>query len=447
MSREPFVSHAQHGEDVVLWRALGSHERVNYVNVGGSDPTHGSPTRALYDRGWRGVNIEAQPDRLDALKEGRPEDINILMAAGDTDGQEIVGIPDSSQGAVLERSATVEGVNTANPETVEVRRLASVFHDLGLEQVDLLLIDGSGTEAGVVRGLLAGEVRPSVCLVRGVGPGLDRRAGAEAVALLVEAGYHHCMFDGLNHFLTTDEKLGASLSVPANPFDGFVTDVVDRLSRERESLTASLAALARENLALRRGAEMNVGLIPQVRPPRSVDPSTLNESATRAKRRRATMERILAGSREEPLAIPPRVEVPWIVQLHSGAPTPKDVVDLLYHGVLGRAPDPGGLTAWTARVENGDSLFDLASEMAASDEACARPAVEQAMLQADLRTWERLLVADALGLGAWHALGGKRAANASQRIFVDALFEVAMQRSPRPRERAREVDKLGRVSQ
>src|SRR5690606_19993269 len=105
---------------------------------------------------------------------------------------------------------------------VPVRRLDTLLPEIGLEDVDVLKVDVEGAEPAVIRGL--GTLRPRVCVVEGVAPGIGRAAGDEAVAALVERGYRHCMFDGLNHYLTTDPALVDALSSPASPVDDYVTD-------------------------------------------------------------------------------------------------------------------------------------------------------------------------------------------------------------------------------
>ncbi|HUX70817.1 MAG TPA: FkbM family methyltransferase, partial [Cellulomonadaceae bacterium] len=91
---EPFVSYAQNGEDVILWRTLGNRGSCVYVDVGAFHPTYDSVTRALYERGWRGVNIEPQPDRLAAFEAERPEDVNLSLAIGDEDGTALLSLSD-----------------------------------------------------------------------------------------------------------------------------------------------------------------------------------------------------------------------------------------------------------------------------------------------------------------------------------------------------------------
>ena len=255
MSDGQFVSYAQHGEDVVLWRALGPRTDVFYVDVGAYHPIHDSVTHALYERGWRGINIEPQAGRIAAFQEDRPEDVNLAVALGDSDGTAQLTVPDNPGWAsVLEPAVT--GADPTRSAVIEVplRRLATVLAEQAVDHVDVLKVDVEGAEPAVVRGMLAGPVRPTVCVIEGVAPGLGRSAGDEAVALLVEAGYTHCLFDGLNHYLTTDAELVDGLSLPANPVDEYVTDLVERLLRERLNQTESISALAAENLALREAA-------------------------------------------------------------------------------------------------------------------------------------------------------------------------------------------------
>ena len=53
-----FVSYAQNFEDVMLWRALREVTHGFYIDVGAADPDSDSVTRAFYDRGWSGINVE-----------------------------------------------------------------------------------------------------------------------------------------------------------------------------------------------------------------------------------------------------------------------------------------------------------------------------------------------------------------------------------------------------
>jgi hypothetical protein len=55
------ISYAQNREDILLWRALRDLSGGFYIDVGAEDPTQNSVTRAFYERGWHGINVEPVP--------------------------------------------------------------------------------------------------------------------------------------------------------------------------------------------------------------------------------------------------------------------------------------------------------------------------------------------------------------------------------------------------
>lgn len=500
MSPEPrFVSYAQHGEDVVLWRALGDRHGVFYVDVGAFHPSHDSVTRALYERGWRGVNIEPQPDRLKAFEKERPEDVNLQLAIGDDDGETVLNLPDNPGWAsILDPAEMGTHGEDARAIQVTLRRLDTLLSELGIEHVDVLKVDVEGAEPAVIRGLLQGPVRPLVCVIEGVAPGVGRAAGDEAVRLLVDAGYAHCMFDGLNHYLTIEPALVPALSVPANPVDGYATDLVERLMKERLQLHETIAWLATENLELRTpGGDaaptdatatiqpVAPDIDPDAQPASQQDETqqddaqladtipdsvgsdlplpateapdvttTLDEDAVplepaavlidgdlRAQRRRTTFATLLRGG-PAPLAEPAGSSLGRLLRLALADHTPADAVTVLYREILGREVEPEGLASWTSHLENGLPVLAVAHALAESPEALDHPSADQARVQAHLAAWEALVAVTELGVAAWRPSRTYTPGRVAHEVFVEALFEVALQRRPDPAELATEVDKL-----
>jgi len=456
---ERFVSYAQHGEDVILWRALGDRESCFYVDVGAFDPSYDSVTRALYERGWRGINIEPQPDRIAAFEESRPEDINLSLAIGDRDGVARLRLPDIPGWATTLEIAQ-DGGDFDGDQILEVpmRRLDTLLPELGITHVDVLKVDVEGTEPAVIRGLLDGPLRPLVCVVEGVAPRVGRSAGDEAVSLLVGAGYLHCLFDGLNHFLTTEASLQPALSVPANPLDDYTTaaraaDHAD-LQRERPHLIASIAALSAENLGLRRMTADSLvrakrSVVTEKRSARDAgrqngdrrsygSPRPALDPSTRAQRRRVTFQRLIRAEPDRHNGVPP----PELLSLAVTNPPALDAISLLNESVLGRNPDEGGLIAWAGRLNRGESLVALAHELAQSSEAMARPPEDRARVLSEIAAWESVIALSELGVSAGYLGDPYSPGRVRQAIFVAALFEVAFHRRPEPKEMRVETDKL-----
>ena len=66
----------------MLWRALRDVEKGFYADVGAGEHEVDSVTRAFYERGWSGINIEPLDRYFDKLREARPRDTNLKVAAG-----------------------------------------------------------------------------------------------------------------------------------------------------------------------------------------------------------------------------------------------------------------------------------------------------------------------------------------------------------------------------
>lgn len=82
-------SFAQHAEDLLVLRALeslGKTEIGYYVDIGAFDPLWISNTLRLRWRGWRGINIDAQPSHVARFNIERPEDTNLHLAISQKPG-------------------------------------------------------------------------------------------------------------------------------------------------------------------------------------------------------------------------------------------------------------------------------------------------------------------------------------------------------------------------
>jgi hypothetical protein len=89
-----FISYAQNYEDVLLWRALRTCRRLLHRRRRQRSELH-SVTKAFYDAGWSGINIEPMPSYRAAFREQRPRDINLNVAAGASSGSiTLFDVPD-----------------------------------------------------------------------------------------------------------------------------------------------------------------------------------------------------------------------------------------------------------------------------------------------------------------------------------------------------------------
>ncbi len=237
-----FLSYAQNLEDVVLWRALGHIENGIYVDVGAADPDEHSVTKAFYDLGWSGINIEPLEEHFDHLVTARGRDLNLRVAASSQAGlctlHAIAGSGLSTLDATVAERHAQAGWGVA-PVIVPALPLSSVLRDHLYETIHFLKIDVEGAEKEVIEGFDFNGTRPWIILVESTAPLSPQSTSDDWEPVLIEGGYEFAYFDGLNRFYVAKEKseLAASIAIPPNVFDDFVRAQDSRvqiaLDRER----------------------------------------------------------------------------------------------------------------------------------------------------------------------------------------------------------------------
>jgi FkbM family methyltransferase len=238
----PFISFAQNYEDVILWRALKHIENGFFVDCGAYDPSCHSVTKAFYDRGWTGINIEPIPSLAKRFTDQRPLDINLNIAISDrSDCADLYEIVDTGLSTFSEAVARrhVEAGFSAKRITVQTASLSNVLERFSRAAIHFLKIDVEGAETRVLAGLDLERFRPWVILVEATQPNSPEPSYQEWEPDLLARGYEFAYFDGLNRFYVSRDhrELRGSLALPPNVFDNFVqADGLNELERARNEL-------------------------------------------------------------------------------------------------------------------------------------------------------------------------------------------------------------------
>lgn len=230
MSDQTVISYAQNGEDVVLWRALGHVSSGRYVDVGACDPVSLSVTKAFYDRGWRGIDIDPVPEYAARLRAARPDNEVVEAAVTDQPSDTITfhQVVDTGLSTLLQDTAEAhERAGFERRElTVSALTLDTVCErsTLVTDIIHFLKIDVEGAEANVLRSFDLARWRPWVVLVEATRPLSTEPSFEDWDPILTAAGYSFCLFDGLSRFYVSPDhpELAAKLGYPACVLDDFV---------------------------------------------------------------------------------------------------------------------------------------------------------------------------------------------------------------------------------
>jgi FkbM family methyltransferase len=167
-------------------------------------------TRWFYDVGWRGVNVEPDPNYHAALAERRPDDDNVRCAIGAKSGTALLHIvEDTGLSTVSETQALALaefGFSAKRHLEVPCLSLEDLFHKhVGGRVVDFLKIDAEGAEPDILNAARLQTCRPRILLVEATRPMTQEASWSIWEPHLLNLGYLFAWFDGLNRFYVRRE--------------------------------------------------------------------------------------------------------------------------------------------------------------------------------------------------------------------------------------------------
>ena len=210
----------------MLWRALKHVERGFYIDVGANDPMIDSVTKVFYDVGWNGVNIEPLRSHYLDLVRDRPNDINLMCAAGSTPGEIELWECDVRGWATAKEEVITQLSSVGHQGTlrrVPMRTLADICAEFVKEDIHFLKIDVEGFEQDVLEGADFLRFRPWIVVVESTAPNSSIEVHDQWEFMLLKTNYQLAYADGLNRYYVALEhaELLVSLRYPPNVFDNF----------------------------------------------------------------------------------------------------------------------------------------------------------------------------------------------------------------------------------
>src|SRR5579871_1351751 len=145
------VTFSQFGEDlaVLRWMDELSIEKGIYLDVGAFHPVHLSNTLLLFKKGWKGVNIDMNCEKINAFDNQRPQDENVCVAIA-IEGRCFAV---ENKGCPTERLCEIPQDDSVSGEMVRGSSLAAVLRStkLGNARIHYINIDCEGHDFDVLQ--------------------------------------------------------------------------------------------------------------------------------------------------------------------------------------------------------------------------------------------------------------------------------------------------------
>jgi len=210
--RKSFFS--QCGEDVLIdyiFKLRGI-QQPSYIDLGANHPYYLSNTAIFYERGCRGINIEANPQLFENFKNYRPEDINLNIGISDKEEELDFYIMTDNTLSTFSKtecdSMILNGKVLMEIKKIKLTTLSNILVTYFDNKFpDFLSIDVEGMDFKILQSINFGQTFPKIICCEAaeyspIGAGARRD---ELIAFLVSKGYYEYANTNLNAIMVKNE--------------------------------------------------------------------------------------------------------------------------------------------------------------------------------------------------------------------------------------------------
>ncbi len=164
-------SYSGEAEDLILRKIFSKNDGF-YIDIGCYHPKTYSNTYFFYQKGWKGLNIDANPTTIQKFKKFRKRDINLNVGMGNENAVMKFYLCDAPamntfSEEVLKERMEKNLVKLVGEKQIQVRKLAEVLDEYlpKNQRIDFMDIDVEGFDLEVLQSNNWEKYRPTIILV------------------------------------------------------------------------------------------------------------------------------------------------------------------------------------------------------------------------------------------------------------------------------------------
>ena len=173
-------SYSMDKEDLVIKEYFKSKNKGFYVDVGCYHPLQRNNTMLLYQKGWRGINIDISDFSIKLFKFLRPDDFNLNLAVSNKEGEvDMFFQKKLSQLSTIKKNHAKNAFqgNILNKKILS-KRLTSILDDSKYkdQKIDFLNIDVEGADFEALQSLNLDKYSPELICIEVIEKDLESSA-------------------------------------------------------------------------------------------------------------------------------------------------------------------------------------------------------------------------------------------------------------------------------
>ena len=225
ISNKPFfLSYSQAYEDLILYDVFKNISEGFYIDVGANNPVRDSVTKAFYEIGWHGINIEPLLKECNALVQDRPRDINLCIAAGSK--EDTLELHERGTLSTLKADEAAGWNQDVQTRMVKVEPLSKICNDYCKynQSIQFLKIDVEGFEREVLMGTNLRDYRPNIIILESTKPRSAIPTHNEWEDILKENGYIFAIEHSINRYYVDKDLV--NIDIRFKPFDQLMNEYI-----------------------------------------------------------------------------------------------------------------------------------------------------------------------------------------------------------------------------
>ena len=162
------ISHSLTGIDLIIDYIFKNKKGI-YVDIGCNHPVFNNNTFILYEKGWRGINIDIDKKSIDLFNLFRKGDINLNLAVSEKNSElEFINFHDKSPiNRIKRHNEDIKNLKFKEIKKIKSSSLNSILENSKYkdQQIDFVSIDVEGHELDLLKGFDLKKYKPSVIVI------------------------------------------------------------------------------------------------------------------------------------------------------------------------------------------------------------------------------------------------------------------------------------------
>ena len=160
-NKKPNFHYGEFAEDIFINRVFKNLKSGFYIDIGAYHPFKGSLTFLLFQKGWRGLNIDLSEDSIELFKIARPNDLNVNCAITNFSGETLY----YQNSEINQQNSLIKRNNHQKEIKVNAFTLNDLLKKKNVTQCDYLNIDTEGNEIDIIQSIKFDVIKPQLISV------------------------------------------------------------------------------------------------------------------------------------------------------------------------------------------------------------------------------------------------------------------------------------------